>query len=372
MEILVVGAGLTGCTFARLLKDQGHGVSIQEKQDKIGGLCQTEMSPNGFLYEPYGARTFHTRRSGVRLFINRFADLMRRAHWKGVILNGQCYPFPISLETVKLLPQAQQICKELGERPAVPDRTNLETCMVSVFGLTLYHLFIYNYTKKMWGEEPRDLAADWAAKRIELRSEDRSLFAGEWQAYPAGGYSRFLQEMIRGIPVRLDSCGFSPGDYDLVIFSGRIDELGKFAHGRLPYRGLRFDYEEDANWENDRFLTINLPQHPKYIRKANFAVAYQREGPHNWVQYQAPAPALDTLPMYPIITREAKTLFANYLAGACAMANVIPAGRLGLFKYLNMDDCIALAIDMVPLVKIWNQLETEQRSSAIEALLGQY
>jgi len=363
-RILIVGAGLTGCTFAKLLKEQGYDVSIKEKESYVGGLCHTKTSPNGFLYEPCGARTFHTKRKRVKDFVTRFAEFRPYTHWKGIILHHKFYHFPISLKTVKELPEADRILKELDERPEELDRSNFETCMISLFGQTLYKLFIQNYTKKMWGDDARNLTADWAPKRMELRETNTELFVGQWQGQPVGGYTEFLKEMIRNIPIEMGS-SFNVShsrNYDMVVFSGRIDELLRFIYGTLPYRSLIFNYEEDGEWEDNRYGTINLPEHPTYIRKANFKVFAQNSSGHNWIQYQKPTACDENnLPMYPVSTKKNNELFDVYLAKVCQLGNILPAGRLGLYKYLDMDAAVSLAMRMVNIVGSWGNMSAKQR-----------
>lgn len=127
MKILVVGSGLTGCTFARILYDEGNKVEIIEKLPHIGGLCYTKTSPNGFLYEPYGSKVFHTNKSDVKEFVTRFVEFNNYTHFKGVIIKGRLYHFPISYKEIEKMPEKEKIYNELRIRPLMPDRANFET-----------------------------------------------------------------------------------------------------------------------------------------------------------------------------------------------------------------------------------------------------
>jgi UDP-galactopyranose mutase len=271
------------------------------------------------------------------------------------------------------MPECDQILKELDERPKKSNHTNFEKYMVSLFGPTLYKLFIYNYTKKMWDIEPRELAVEWAIKRMELNEYNTDLFNGAWQGVPIGGYTQFLEQIITGIPIEYNSSRFKKSEFDIILFSGKIDELFEYKFGVLPYRSLRFDYCDNDLWENENYGTINLPQHHKYIRKANFKILHQQKFKNSWVQYQEPVQALsNNLPMYPINTKENCTLFDKYLKEACKSDKIIPIGRLGLYKYLDMDKAISLAIKMIQLIKKWKNLGKNSRYVRIKALLKKY
>lgn len=376
MRVLIVGAGITGCTVARSLGDKGHDIEIFEKRNTIGGLCETIISPNGIYYEPYGARTFHTKFHMVKEFVTKFAEFNSYIHRKGTIVEGTLRPFPISLKTINEMPQREQILRELKNRPRVNDEKNFETCMISLLGPTLYRLFIYKYTKKMWGINPKDLSAEWAPKRLELRDDSSNhLFLGQWQGLPIGGYTTFLEKMVENIPTQFGE-GISSlnlaelsSRYDVIVYSGQIDEICDFCHGKLPYRSLHFEYRENEPWENDTFGTINLPEDPLYIRKANFKILHQQVTDDSWIQYQQPIdPDKTHVPMYPVNTPQSEARFQLYLRSLIKNhPRLIPTGRLGLFKYLDMDKAVKLSLEIVPTVELWNGLESAAKLDAINA-----
>lgn len=370
MNILIVGSGLTGCTFARHLKDDGNNVQIVEKLSHIGGLCYTKISPNNFLYEPYGSRVFHTKNEKIKNFITKFAKFNNYNHKKGIIIKNKLYHFPISYQEINKMPERNKIHKELLAKPKDPNRSNLETYMISQFGETLYRLFIYNYSKKMWNKEPKELEAELAENRVELKSENVLTFNGEWQGLPVGGYTKLLKKMTRGINIKYNSTFLSPDNFDIVIYSGRIDELLNYKYGRLPYRSMFFNYKANDNWECDEYGTINLPDHHTYIRKANFKVLYEIDSKDNWIQFQEPTDAFNNnLSMYPIYTKKNNKLFYKYLFEICCNNNIIPAGRLGLYKYLNMDQAIHLSMKMLNFVYDWQKLDPIKRFKNIRMLI---
>jgi len=371
MRILVVGAGITGCTLARLMKDKGYTVSVKEKQDHIGGLCYTTISSSGILYEPYGGHAFHTKDSRVKELVLKFSDFNNYRHNKGIFINDILRHFPLSRETILEMEGSEQILKDLEERPKIPDLTNFETYAISQFGITLYRLFIYNYSKKMWGLEPKELTTEYIKNRIELKNSNIQMFEDNFQGVPVKGYTELLRNMIHDIPIELNNSEFDESLFDLILFSGRIDELLKFKFGNLQFRSLRFEYEEKDNWENENYGTINLPQHPKYIRKVNFNVMHQQKTNKSLIQYQEPIPSNSkNLPLYPIYTKKNIELFNKYLIEACKSEKIIPIGRLGLYKYLEMGQAISLAMNMIPLIEKWKNIRPEDRYLEIKKLLN--
>lgn len=373
MKILVVGAGFTGCTLARLMSDRDHNVSIQEKLNHIGGLCYSKKSNNGILYEPCGAHTFHTKDKRAKEFVQRFSKFNTYMHKKGIMINGILRHFPLSIETIKEMPEKDQILKEIEEGLSNQNCDNFETYMISLVGKTLYELYIYNYTKKMWGIEPKELNSDWATNRVEIRESNSELFKDQWQGLPIEGYTNFFENMISNIPIEYDKNMYNISNYDLVLFSGKIDELYQYKFDILPYRSLRFEYKFNEPWENENFGTINLPQHPIYIRKTNFNVLYRQNMSFSCIQYQKSVPAKGSdLPMYPIYTRENLTLFDRYLKEACISDKVIPVGRLGLYKYLDMDKAVSLSMDLVPLIEKWKDAYPDKKYQEIKKILDKY
>ncbi|MFX1315901.1 MAG: UDP-galactopyranose mutase [Promethearchaeota archaeon] len=370
MRVLILGAGISGCTLARLLKNKDYIVSIKEKEDHIGGLCYTKTSSNGILYEPYGGHAFHTKDSRIKEFVLDFSDFNNYKHTKGIVINGVLRHFPLSKKTILEMGESEQILKELKELPKNPDLTNFETYAISKFGVTLYGLFIYNYSKKMWGVEPKELTTEYILNRINLTNANTQMFEDDFQGLPVKGYTDFLENMIHDIPIELNNSEFDDSLFDLILFSGRIDELLKFKFGELQFRSLRFDYTENDEWENENFGSINLPQHEKYIRKINFKVLYQQKTNKSWIQYQEPISFnKNVLPLYPIYTKQNIELFDRYLIEACKSDKIIPIGRLGLYKYLEMGQAISLAMNMIPLIENWKNLSPKNRFFEIKKLL---
>jgi UDP-galactopyranose mutase len=370
---LIVGSGLTGCTIARVLKDSGFTVSVCEKENFTGGLCRSDVSSKGVIFEPFGARTFHTKNKEVENFVKKYSEFNSYKHHKGSLYKGVLYHYPINYETISKMPNRKQILKELSQRPDEIDRTNFETAMLSVFGKSLYKMFIKNYSEKFWGLEPKLLESEWAPSRVELKQKEVSLFESQWQGLPCGSYNKLFEKLLEGIPVHLNT-DYSDIEekFDKIIYTGKIDELYGFQEGILPYRSIDFEYRVDGDWENDSYGTINLPDHPKYFRKANFKILHQQDINTNYIQYQRAVKEDELhLPMYPINTILNNQLFDRYLKMACKNNKIIPAGRLGLYKYLDMDKAILLGIQMKSLILKWERLKPSARYNSLISLLDE-
>lgn len=371
MKILIIGAGLTGCTIGRLLQDNGHQIHIIEKNNHVGGLCITKLHDCGIKYEPFGARTFHTRSERVKNFITQFDDFNGYTHRKGMLLNGEFFPFPITRQAVASLPDSTQIFQELEARTGKIDTTNFETATISIFGPTLYRYFIENYSKKMWGMEPRRLSAEWAPKRLELRDNvDDRCFKDEWQGLPVHGYSYLLEKMAEGLDISFEETKFDPYEYDLVISSAPIDKTFDECFGKLQYRSMAFEYRLDESWERENCGTMNLPQHERYIRKCNFKILHKMETPRSLIQYQIPK-AVDehNPPMYPVNTSSNNERFERYLRKAVT-TNILPGGRLGFCKYLDMDKAVNLAFKTATLAENYLPLSETERFNEIKSMLA--
>ncbi len=368
MRVLIVGTGLSGCTLARLLKDRGHDVLMIEKEKHIGGLCITRVNDNGVKYEPFGARTFHTAKESLWKYVLRFDEFNGYIHRKGMIINDQLYPFPLTFDSLDRFEKRDRILEELNNRPSEVDYTNFETACISIFGKTLYGYFIQNYSKKMWGMEPKRLTAEWAPKRLELRVENEdSLFRNQWQGLPVHGYTYFLERMIHDVPVLLNETSYDSSDFDVVATSAPLDEMFHFKHGKLRYRSIRFSYEKSVSWENMQYGTVNLPQHDRYFRKCNFNILHRQVGLRNYVQYQeaVEADCSEHPAMYPVNTTSHNSMFDRYLREICGSNNTCPLGRLGLYKYLDMDKAIECSMALLPLVETYASLSPSERYSRI-------
>jgi UDP-galactopyranose mutase len=347
MRVAIIGAGLAGCTAARLLADRRHQISIFEEQSRIGGLCATARL-GAVDYCLHGSHVVHSGDAAVKQFFLRFAQFNGYTHFKATFIDGKYLPYPISYQTIDRLPQRGQIRFELSVRPRELDTDNFEACLISMMGPTLYEMFIRNYTQKLWGTDPRQLDAGWAPRRIEIRTDNsQSYFGPEWQGLPVGGFSLMLQRMIEGIPVRLNCAIGSLQEAldleaDLVISTIPLDRLLSNRHGRLVYRGIRQKIAVEQSWPDDHYGDINFPNDHDYIRKTNYTLCSKVPRTNGLViGYEYPV-AEGT--MYPVLTATTKARRELYLDDLAKQNRIVSIGRLGLFRYYDMDEVVAWCI----------------------------
>lgn len=363
MKIAVIGGGLSGCTLARLLKDRGHAVVIFEKNNKLGGLCATDTH-RGRVYQLFGPHSFHTKKKAVKKFVLRFSRFSNYIHYVGSCIDGKIVPYPLSYETITLLPERNTIAKEIARLPASPDMSNFETCMRSLLGRTLYEKFIKNYTAKFWGISPKKLSAEWAMKRVEIRKDnDLGYFKKEWQGLPVSGYTPLLEKMTFDLEVRYNSAvnDYKKLKYDLIVSTMPIDELLRFQFGRLQYRSTRFTINfREKHWENEKYGCINFPAADSaYIRKTNYDLVYQAPRSASCiVGYEYPDGEQRT---HPFFTVGSKKTLQRYLVSVAKIKNVIPVGRLGLFRYYDMDEAVEWCLNNVGAIERYKDLTFEER-----------
>lgn len=212
------------------------------------------------------------------------------------------------------------------------------------------------------------------SKRLRLSEDSREgAFKDEWQGLPNRGYSFLIENLMSGIPAALNTSSFNANSYDVIVSSAPIDRIMRFKFRKLEYRSLRFNYRRDEGWENDNYGTINLPQHPKYIRKCNFKILHKQASKHTLIQYQESIESDEnSVPMYPVNTKKNDKLFDKYLKEICKSKNICPAGRLGLFKYLNMDSAIEAAFDMIHVIEDYLNMSPLERYKRIKGIVASY
>lgn len=362
MDIAVIGGGLSGCTAARVLAELGNRVHIYEADSLIGGMCQTYHTPDGRIYERYGSKVFHTKIKAVWDFVNRFASFNDYVHRKAIIIGSDCYKFPLSRDTIDRKFPARlrsQILAELHQSKKINHirKTNFEEAVIDMIGPTLYNLIIYNYTKNQWGVEPKELEASWAPKRIEIREDfDDRLFRDQYQGLPIHGYTIMCRRMIDHPNINL-STNFCIDahkidsickSYDLVMSSAPLDEI--IDYRILPYRGAQFLFDFDLNqriqWELLDCGTINFSRGAA-LRKINYGIMHQMSSGPIAIQVGEGVGRY-----YPVHTKKGLEAFSDLLDEVCR-TNIIPIGRLGSFRYLDMDQAIFTAMKISTWANGW-------------------
>lgn len=362
-DYLVVGAGLYGAVFAHEAKQKGKNVLVIDKRPHIAGNVYSKKV-EGIHVHQYGAHIFHTNNRKVWQYITKFAEFNRFTNSPVANYKGELYSLPFNMYTFNKMwgvttPEeaAQKI--EEQRREVVGEPKNLEEQAISLVGRDIYEKLIKGYTEKQWGRDCKELPA-FIIKRLPVRlTFDNNYFNALYQGIPIGGYTKMVEHMLDGIEVRLneDYLG-KKAQYDVmaerIVYTGAIDAYFDYRLGNLEYRSVRFENE-----------ILDIPNY-----QGNAAVNYtDRETPwtriieHKWFEFgkddngnDLPKTVISKEyssewkpgdePYYPVNDEKNGTLYKAYKELADQESNVIFGGRLGEYKYYDMDAVIAAALDM--------------------------
>jgi UDP-galactopyranose mutase len=364
VKYIIVGAGFFGAVIAeRIANDKGERVLVIDKRPHWGGNCYSEIdSETGIEFHKYGTHIFHTSNEKVWKYINRFTDFNGYRHQVLSVYKDKVYQMPINLETINsfyginLKPYEIEefLHKEIGKEQMSEPR-NLEEKAISLIGRPLYEAFIKGYTWKQWQKEPKFLPASIINRLPMRKNYDESYFFDPWQGMPKIGYNAIFRKLLTHpkIQVELNTDFFEIRDQvprsTVIIYSGPIDRFFDYKFGRLEWRTLEF-MREVINVEDFQgtsvmnypeveipYIRIHEPRHLHADRN------YTREKTLIFKEY----PKLDDgeNPYYPINTEENQGILQRYLGEKKNFPQVIFGGRFGDYKYYDMDQVIASALD---------------------------
>jgi UDP-galactopyranose mutase len=351
---LVVGAGIFGLSFARAMADAGKTVLVIEKRATIGGNCHSEQVC-GIDVHRHGPHIFHTTSQKIWEFINRFGSFYPYQHHSRLMLDGTVYSFPINLLTMnQLWPEVRtpaDAAAKLAEQRVPTTGDDLESWCLRTIGRELYEKFVKGYTSKQWARPPSQLPSS-IIKRLPVRlTYDDRYFSAPYQGIPVDGWSGLIRSLIDNprivVKTRRDFLADRGACERLarrIVYSGSPDELFDADEGRLEYRSLRFEQEI---LKGD-FQGCSIMHYPDQRVPYNRIVEYKHFVPRSFedtvIVREFPADHDGTNePYYPINTAVNNALAARYVARAEARG-IICGGRLGTYKYFNIDQCIGQAL----------------------------
>jgi UDP-galactopyranose mutase len=352
-DYLVVGAGFAGATVAeRLAADAGRKVLVCDRRPHIGGNAYDHYDEAGILVHKYGPHIFHTNSREVYEYLSQFTEWRPYQHRVLAHVDGQLLPIPINLTTVNRLYGTSFTSFQLDEffrsvaEPRAQIRTS-EDVIISKVGRELYEKFFRNYTRKQWGLDPSELDASVTA-RVPVRTNcDDRYFTDIYQVMPLHGYTRMFERMLTHPNIKI----LLNADYREVrqmvphlevIFTGPIDEFFEYRFGKLPYRSLDFRFETRSVAVAQEAPVINYPNENAYTRVTEFKYLTGQEHHKTTVVYEFPKGEGD--PYYPVPRSENQQIYRKYQALADQTVGVHFLGRLGTYKYYNMDQCVAQAL----------------------------
>lgn len=361
-DILMVGAGLSGAVAGRVLAEAGHRVTVIDERDHIAGNCHTERcDETGVLVHVYGPHIFHTDDAGVWDYVNRFERFVPYKNRVKATTGGAVYSLPINLHTINqffgqtLRPDEARAFIEAQADTSITDPQTFEEQALRFVGPALYEAFFKGYTIKQWGCHPRELPAS-ILKRLPVRfNYEDDYFAHRFQGMPEQGYTAMVARILDhpGITVHLNT-RFSrdqAGDYGHVFYSGPLDGWYGCDIGRLGYRTLdfeRFSYQGD--WQGCAVMNYGEESVPftRITEHKHFAPWEKHEGSVLYREFSRACGEND-IPYYPIRMVEEKALLHAYVERARAECGVTFMGRLGTYRYLDMDVTIREALDCANL-----------------------
>ena len=357
-DYLIVGAGLFGAVFAHEAKEAGKTCLVIDKRNHIAGNIYTDKVKDIDVHQ-YGAHIFHTSNETVWNYVNRFAKFNRYTNSPVANYKGEIYNMPFNMNTFNKLwgvvtPQeAQAKIEEQKAAYHVENPQNLEEQAISLIGPDVYTKLVKGYTEKQWGKRATELPS-FIIKRLPVRfTYDNNYFNDDYQGIPVEGYTKMIERMLDGVEVKLEEDFLKNREAfmeqaDKIVYTGMIDEYYNYCYGELEYRSLNFETEVLEGVENYQgnavvnYTEYEVP-YTRIIEHKHFTYGTQpdtvitREYPKTWSKGDEP--------YYPMNDEKNLNLYEKYTELAAKEGNVIFGGRLGMYKYYDMDDTTEAALN---------------------------
>jgi UDP-galactopyranose mutase len=355
-DYLIVGAGFAGSVLAERLSTQlGKRVLLVDRRPHVGGNAYDEKDAGGVLMHRYGPHIFHTNSDEVVAYLSQFTRWRPYEHRVlAHVGEGLLTPMPINRTTLnrlyglELRTEAETAAFLASRAEPVETIRSARDVVVAAVGTELYETFFQGYTRKQWGMDPSELDKSVTARVPTRTSDDDRYFTDKFQAMPADGYTRMFENMLDQKDVDLElGVEFSQvreaAAYDRLIFTGPIDEYFGHRYGKLPYRSLRFRHETLEQAWFQPAAVVNYPSEAvPYTRISEYKHMTGQQIGRTTITYEYPQAEGD--PYYPIPRAENQALYKKYETLALATPDVQFVGRLGAYRYYNMDQVVAQAL----------------------------
>ena len=364
MKLLMVGAGLSGAVIGRTLAEAGHEITIVDARDHVAGNCHTERdTETGVLVHVYGPHIFHTDDEEVWNYVNTYETFLPYKNRVKTTSQGQVFSLPVNLHTINQFygktmrpDEAREFIGEQADT-SIEDPQTFEEQALRFVGPDLYEAFFKGYTMKQWGVHPSELPAS-ILKRLPVRfNYDDNYFFHRFQGMPETGYTAMVERILDhpGITVHLNTAfDRSQADaYDHVFYSGPLDGYFDYELGRLGYRTLDFErFTYDGDYQGCAVMNYGEESVPftRITEHKHFAPWESHEGSVCYREFSRACTA-DDIPYYPIRQVKEKALLADYVDLAHETKGVTFVGRLGTYRYLDMDVTIREALDTAAAFK---------------------
>ncbi|MCL4641021.1 MAG: UDP-galactopyranose mutase [Olivibacter sp.] len=357
-NVLIVGAGFSGAVIGRLLAESGHKVTIIDSRPHVAGNCYSERdNETGVMVHTYGPHIFHTDNAEVWEYINQYTEMMPYVNRVKTTVNGQVFSLPINLHTINQFfhttcspEEARKLIDEKSDK-TIEEPATFEEQALRFVGKELYEAFFKGYTIKQWGMSPSELPAS-ILKRLPVRfNYDDNYFNHKYQGMPKDGYTVIVDRILdhENISVALNTLfnEDSRGDYDHVFYSGALDGFYNYDLGRLGYRTLDFEaFRTEGDYQGCAVMNYGEQKVP-YTRITEHKYFAPWESHEKSICYREFSRSCEPedIPYYPIRQVGEMAMLQNYLDRAEKETNITFVGRLGTYRYLDMDVTIAEALE---------------------------
>ena len=359
MRFAIVGAGFSGAVVARELAEAGHSIVVFDARDHVAGNCFTARHATGVMVHTYGPHIFHTQHEHVWQYINKFGEMMPYQHRVKAISKQTMYSLPVNLKTINQFfdrnfdaDEAEKFIASKADN-TITDPVSFEDQGLRFVGRELYEAFFAGYTSKQWGVDPKELPASILARLPVRFNDDDTYFSHPYQAIPKNGYTPIVEAILNHDEIELHlSTRFLPteskefGSFDHIIWTGPIDAFFGFEFGRLGYRTLDFVPEvADGDYQGHpvvNYCDTDVP-YTRITEHKHFAPWESHDKTIVYREFSRLCGETDT-PYYPIRLVKEKEQLLNYVQRARDAKGVTFIGRLGTYRYLDMDVTIHEAL----------------------------
>lgn len=356
LDIIIIGSGFYGSVLARLATDAGKKVMVVEKNYYVGGMA-ADFKINNILVGIHGGHVIHTNSDTVWNFLNQFSEIIPFINKPKVLSKNKVYSFPINMMTLSqewgIVTPKEALEKLKKVRIPCNNPNNFEDWILDKIGEELYYKFIYGYTKKHWGREPRELPSS-IIQRLPIRlTYDENYFVCKYQGMPKYGYSQLIKNMLSGIKIEL-GVNFFNLDWRKyaknLVYSGPIDKFFNYEYGALEYNTLKFEHKTFTGDYQGNAVFNHVDLETPYLRTIENKHFYKKETKHyledtdeTIVTFDYPAKfENDSEPYYPLWNKRNSLIYDKYKK--LIDKNITIGGRLGSYKYSDVDQIVSSAM----------------------------
>lgn len=361
MNYLIVGCGVSGAVLARVLAEKGHKITVIDRRNHVAGNCYDFFDEDNICVHQYGTHIFHTDDKKVWDFVSRFTQWFPYQHKVLGLIDGMEVPIPFNLNSIsQVFPEkianrlTDKLIDKFGFNVKVPILELRKTGDEDLAFLAdyVYEKIFLHYTLKQWGLKPDELAPSVTGRVPVYISRDNRYFQNKYQGIPLEGYTTLVERMLDNpnIEVKL---GVSytkdmSSNHDMTFHTGPIDEYFDYCLGELPYRSLHFEFIRFNRQHFQSNAVINYPCNYDFTRIGEYKYFLDNQSDSTVVSYEYPQAFVNGVNerYYPINTENCRKLYADYLEKAKAEDNIVFLGRLGDYKYYDMDKAIGRALEL--------------------------